>query len=299
MVEQGSTENLETILNEAGGVDRRPERTNNQAIKQSTMLHTAAANGDRDAVKILIAAGALVYRPDDHGVPPLDHALAEEKEERATINDKSGQEISPFPVKSPGDPITLRRVKLHQTRTLVAHCRMRSEGQVKRVLERMRHLGFLKNLLAELDEGIHRHNRRAATHGLQPVKGAKLFARISGHNTGDKDHITGLEAERLVAYPRKEELTHELTRTLKMLREEHPDEPLVHIPNAQLRGAIHDYLGCRQHETKRGRFKRMTACQSIRWTALPRMCIDGRQVRGLSMSLTPSYGAAPGGTERL
>ena len=47
-----------------------------------------------------------------------------------------------------------------RTRTLVAHCRIRSKGQVERVLERMRHLGFLKNLLAELDEGIHRHCHR-------------------------------------------------------------------------------------------------------------------------------------------
>lgn len=169
-----------------------------------------------------------------------------------------------------------------RTRTLVAHCRMRSEGQVERVLERMRHLGFLKNLLAELDEGIHRHNRRAASHGLQPVQGAKLFARIPGHN---RDDVTGQEAERLVAYPRKEELTRELTRTLEMLRAEHPDEPLAHIPVTQLRGAIHDYLGCRQQESKRGRFKRVSACQSIRWTALPPLSIDGRQVRVKAGSL--------------
>ena len=163
-----------------------------------------------------------------------------------------------------------------RTRTLVAHCRMRSEGQVGRVLERMRHLGFLKNLLAELDTGIHRHNRRAATHGLQPVQGAKLFARIPGHN---RDDVTGHEAERLVAYPRKEELTRELTRTLEMLRAEHPDDPLAHIPVTQLRGAIHDYLGCRQHASKRGRFKRVSACQSIRWTALPKLGIEGRRVK--------------------
>ena len=163
-----------------------------------------------------------------------------------------------------------------RTRTLVAHCRMRSEGQVGRVLECMRQLGFLKNLLAELDEGIHRHNRRAATHGLQPVQGAKLFARIPGHN---RDDVTGHEAERLVAYPRKEELTRELTRTLEMLRAEHPDDPLAHIPVTQLRGAIHDYLGCRQHASKRGRFKRVSACQSIRWTALPKLSIEGREVK--------------------
>ena len=74
---------------------------------------------------------------------------------------------------------------------------MRSEGQVERVLERMRHLGFLKNLLAELDEGIHRHNRRAATHGLQPVQGAKLFARIPGHSRAG-GHARGRRQHRAV-----------------------------------------------------------------------------------------------------
>ena len=164
------------------------------------------------------------------------------------------------------------------TRTLVAHCRMRSQGQVVRVLERMRHLGFIKNLLAEHDDGLHRHNRRAATHGLQPVQGGKLFARIPGHNQGKDIGLTGYEPERLVAYPRREELFQELTRTLEMLRAEHPDEPLVHIPVNQLRGAIHDYLRCREHESRRGKFKRVSACRSIRWTALPKVEIDGLQV---------------------
>ena len=171
------------------------------------------------------------------------------------------------------------------TRTLVAHCRMRSEGQVERVLERMRHLGFLKNLLAELDEGIHRHNRRAATHGRQPVEGEKLFARIPGHNHGERSGVSGYEAERLVAYPVQQELQQELTRTLEMLRSEHPEEPVVHIPVVELRGAVHDYLGCRKHETKRGRFKSVVACQSIRWTALPRIHVEGRTVRVNGVSL--------------
>ena len=118
------------------------------------------------------------------------------------------------------------------TRTLVAQGRMRSRGQVERVVEHMRHLGCVKELLAEHDEGMHRHNRRATTHGLQPVEGTRLFARMPGR-----------------------------------------------IPVNQLRGTIHDHLGGRRHEGRRGRFKQVNACRSIRWTAVPRIELDGVAVR--------------------
>ena len=67
----------------------------------------------------------------------------------------------------------------------------------------MRHLGFLKNLLVELDQGVHRHNQRAARHGLQPVDDdEKRFG-----------HLGNQAAERLIAYPSYETLTGELTKT--------------------------------------------------------------------------------------
>lgn len=163
------------------------------------------------------------------------------------------------------------------SRTLVAHCRMRSEGQVRRCLERLRHLAFLKNLLAELDEGIHRHNRRAATHGLLGSRAKDRFARIAGHNPPDGP--TGHEAHRLVAYPTYTELTGELTKLRQVLREADPADPLLAIPLPLLRGAVRDYLLCRKQERKRGRRKRLGDARSMCWTELPPLTVDGTRVR--------------------
>ena len=107
-----------------------------------------------------------------------------------------------------------------------------------------------------------------------------LGGRYALESLRDGRHTAqGYRSVTSAAYPVREELFQELTRTLEILRSKHPDEPLAHIPVAQLRGAIHDYLGCRKHETKRGRFKSVVACQSIRWTALPRIDIDGLKTR--------------------